>query len=77
MMKKIFAFLVLLGTALLFGTAGASDVGKIEIGQACMQGIASVGFLFAGIFGLLLCRMDEIRLRRIRHAKQMRQRTIG
>ena len=61
-MKKIFMILVMIGTVMLFGTAGASDVGNITVGRACMQGIASVGFLFSGMFGMLLCRMDEIRM---------------
>ena len=53
-MKKIFMILVMIGTVMLFGTAGASDVGNITVGRACMQGIASVGFLFSGMLGMLL-----------------------
>ena len=62
--------LIMIGTVMLFGTAGASDVGNITVGRACMQGIASVGFLF----GMLLCRMDEIRMRRNRRYREAKRR---
>ena len=73
-MKKIFMILVMIGTVMLFGTAGASDVGNITVGRACMQGIASVGFLFSGMLGMLLCRMDEIRMRRNRRYREAKRR---
>ena len=73
-MKKIFMIWVMIGTVMLFGTAGASDVGNITVGRACMQGIASVGFLFSGMFGMLLCRMDEIRMRRNRRYREAKRR---
>lgn len=63
-MKKVFMILITIGVVMLFGTAGASDVGNITVGRACMQGLASIGFLFSGMLGMLLCRLEEIRLRR-------------
>ena len=51
-----------------------SDVGNITVGRACMQGLASVGFLFSGMFGMLLCRMDEIRMRRNRRYRESKRR---
>ncbi|MDD3192316.1 MAG: hypothetical protein PHE47_00435 [Oscillospiraceae bacterium] len=73
-MKKFFIMLITVGAIMLLGTAGASDVGNITVGRACMQGLASVGFLFSGMFGMLLCRMDEVKMRRSRKMRAMRNR---
>ena len=59
-MKRFFVGLMILGMVILFGTAGASDIGSIGIEQACVQGIASVGFLFAGILGLKVRHMRRM-----------------
>ena len=45
-MKKVFMILITIGVVMLFGTAGASDVGNITVGRACMQGLASIVFCF-------------------------------
>lgn len=76
-MKKAFMFLITIGAVMLLGTAGASDVGNITVGRACMQGLASVSFLISGMFGLLLCRMDEVRIRRMRRNREARRRISG
>ena len=72
-MKKVFMILITIGVVMLFGTAGASDVGNITVGRACMQGLASIGFLFSGMLGVLLCRLEEIRLRRTRRSQELRR----
>ena len=72
-MKKVFMILITIGVVMLFGTAGASNVGNITVGRACMQGLASIGFLFSGMLGVLLCRLEEIRLRRTRRSQELRR----
>ena len=76
-MKKAFMLLITIGAVMLLGTAVASDVGNITVGRACMQGLASVGFLISGMFGLLLCRMDEVRIRRMRRNREARRKISG
>lgn len=72
-MKKIFGALTIVGIVLLVGTAGASDVGRIPISQACMQVIAAVGFLFSGMVGVQVCRIDEIKTKRSKKLRELRQ----
>lgn len=62
-MKRFFIGLMILGFVILFGTAGASDVGNITLYQVCMQAIASVIFLFTGMLGLKVCHMQKMRAR--------------
>ena len=72
-MIRFFVGLMILGMVILFGTAGASDIGSIGIEQACVQGIASVGFLFAGILGLKVCHIEEVRERHMRRMQKTYQ----
>lgn len=76
-MKRFFAGLIILGMVILFGTAGASDIGSIGVGQACVQGIASVGFLFAGMLGMKVCHIEEVRKRRAHRAQEMHRYSSG
>lgn len=73
-MKRFFIGMIFFSVVILFGTAGASDIGKIGLGQACAQGIASVLFLFTGMLGLKVCRMDEVRARRVRRFRKISSR---
>lgn len=63
-MKRFFIGMILFSFIILLGTAGASDVGNIGLGQICAQAIASV--LFTGLLGLKVCRINETKVRRIR-----------
>ncbi len=65
-MKRFFIGMILFSFIILLGTAGASDVGNIGLGQICAQAIASVLFLFTGLLGLKVCRINETKVRRIR-----------
>ncbi len=43
-MKKVFMILITIGVVMLFGTAGASDVGNIIVGRALHAGIGIYWF---------------------------------
>lgn len=75
-MKKIFMLMVIIGTFMLFGTAGASDVGYIAVPEALNHGLAAIAFLFTGFCGMLMCHMDEVHARRQRKLKEMKRRRM-
>lgn len=50
-MKKIYAVVSILGLLLVIGTAGASDLDSISLGQALMQSVIGMSAFIGGIVG--------------------------
>ena len=50
-MKKLSGFCMLVGIALLLGTAGGSDLGTMDFKTIVLLGVISVVLLFVGIIG--------------------------
>lgn len=53
--KLLFAALAIAGILMVFGSAGASDLGLIGNGELFLRGGAGVFFAFAGIRGTVIC----------------------
>ena len=56
-MKYIYGLCVLVGVFVVFGTAGASDCGSLELGQIALHGFGGLLVAVVGVLGLK--RMEE------------------
>lgn len=50
-MKKIYAVVSILGLLLVIGTAGATDLDTISLGQAFLQSVLGMAGFIGGIVG--------------------------
>ena len=76
-MKKFFMLMIAIGTFILFGTAGASNIGYLAGAEALTRGLGAIFFLMTGFGGMLMCRMDEIQARRQRKIRAMKHRQMA
>lgn len=53
--KFLFTALAIVGILMIFGCAGASDLGLIDNGELFLRGGAGAFFAFAGIRGAVAC----------------------
>jgi hypothetical protein len=73
--RLLFAALAIAGMLMVFGSAGASDLGLIGNGELFLRGGAGAFFVFAGIRGAVVCdraieASRRARLRSIRCASK-------